>query len=83
VTQAATWPDPPPEKPRELPAWLTSVGSVLNGLAPALDAGTPPRKDVAAGAPTRAAPAVPNGGGMAETQPNQVLLSGLGVGKGN
>jgi hypothetical protein len=84
VTQAATWPEPAAPGRGE-PAEggvLTGLASAFTAFARALESPAAVRPD-RPGGPSKATPPVaPNTGGIAETEPRQVLSSGLGVNSG-
>jgi hypothetical protein len=80
LTKAAVWPERP--GPRTDESSLADLPAALNAVVQALAKGTaqggPAGSKAAGGAKPASTSPSANGGGVAETQPNQILNSGLG-----
>jgi hypothetical protein len=80
VTQATAWPDRSPQAALSglLEGVASTLGMLVGAMVPSSAAGKVRPSETPPAAAKAGAPAAPNSGGMAETQPCQVLVSGVG-----
>jgi hypothetical protein len=75
LTEAAAWPERP--APRSETSGLADLPAALDAVVQAIAKGAAAGKAAGGAKPASTSPAA-NGGGVAETQPNKILNSGLG-----